>query len=169
MDDLVFASDSFRVLFLKLVHSILFLVHVFDQTSSSVSHLTQTIWKSPLHLILTRVCFLAIRFLIRHMPHIMSYKLFHSTSLILFEEVFLNLVERLGKTRHILNQDVVSCNHDFRLFLIRLRIWCCLRCWLELFARMLCFDRLWSWISKLFAHLWWVFSRPGCISLLQAW
>ena len=52
------------------------------------------------------------------MPHIMGDELLHSLPLTLLDEVFLKAVERLGKARNILDQDVVSCDHDFRLFLI---------------------------------------------------
>lgn len=83
LDNLIFATDGLWVLLLKLIHSILFLVHVFDKTSASISHLTKAIGQSPLHLILACISLLAIRFLVRHVPHIVRYKLFHSVPLIL--------------------------------------------------------------------------------------
>ena len=43
MNDLIFAFDRDRVLLVKLVQSPFFLEHVFDQSTPTVCHFTQSI------------------------------------------------------------------------------------------------------------------------------
>ena len=77
-----------------------------------------------MHLIRTCVCgFLAVW--IRHVPDVVRYKPFHQVPLVVINTVFWYLCELVGKAGDILNQDIISSNHNFSLLLSRrqLTIW----------------------------------------------
>ena len=49
MDHFIFSSNRYGVLRFKLVQFIFFLKHIFDESSSAVSHLVETVVKAVLH------------------------------------------------------------------------------------------------------------------------
>ena len=56
MDHFIFSSNRYGVLRFKLVQFVFFLKHIFDESSSAVSHLVETVVKAVLHRTLTVAC-----------------------------------------------------------------------------------------------------------------
>ena len=124
MDNLIFAVDCLGVCTFKLIKLAIFLIGVLDKTTSTISHFTKSVRQPPMHLIRTCVCgFLAVW--IRHVPDVVRYKPFHQIPLVVINRVFWYLCELVGKAGDILNQDIISSNHNFSLLLSRrqLTIW----------------------------------------------
>ena len=101
MDDLLLTTDGVRVLSLKQVLFVLFLVVVFDQAASPIRHLIQTISETLAHLqwlsgkMGSRRGLLS---LIRLLPDIVSHKFFHAGELRGLNDIAVDLRQGFHET-----------------------------------------------------------------------
>lgn len=115
LDDVFFAPDGRRVLTLELVQLVLFLEHIFDQSSTPIGHFTKSVSESPVQLISRGpIRLLAVN--VGHVPHVVSDELLHSAVLIPIDGVLVEAGQGLSKAGNVLDQDVISRDHHLRLF-----------------------------------------------------
>ena len=119
MSHVLLPADLVGVFCFKRCQAFFFLIHVFDKASSSVHHFI----KSILHPLFNSLFLtsLWIQF-IRLMPHIMCNKLLHPVNKTSLNLIFpLKIVQRINHSINILNQNIISRNHNFltwQLFLV---------------------------------------------------
>ena len=88
VDHFIFSSDRYRILLLKLVQFIFFLKHIFDESSSAVSHFVESIVKSVLHRTIAVACLCLLQ--IWEVPDVVRDELLHAVNLNVLHKVFLD-------------------------------------------------------------------------------
>ena len=96
------------------LESSLVLEQHFQEASSSLKHLIQTVFKPYLEATNRLINFLSIFVFVLGIPNIMSYELFNLLLLIIAQVLFSDLVraEHLHQTSDIFDQNIVTCYHD---------------------------------------------------------
>lgn len=115
----ILSPDHNGILGLKLIIFVFFLEHIFDESSASISHFTQSIVQSFPHLIWLTSMLATFFLYIWHVPNIMADEFLHTLRLVTLYLVFLELLQVPHQSWDVLDQDIISSYHDFRwLFLI---------------------------------------------------
>ena len=96
MNHFIFSSNRYWVLRFKLVQFIFFLKHIFDESSSAVSHFAEAVVKPVLHRTLTVACLCLLQ--VRQMPDIVRNKFLHAVNLNMLHKILLEAIERLDET-----------------------------------------------------------------------
>ena len=115
--DLLFAAYSLRVLRVKQMRLILLFVVILYKSSPSVCHLIQSIHKSFSDLMVN--CRSAIARsqvqvkLIGLLPNVVSHKFVYWGHLLCLDWVYVDEWEYFDETGNVLNQNVITCDHDF--------------------------------------------------------
>ena len=96
MDHFIFSSNRYGVLRFKLVQFVFFLKHIFDESSSAVSHFVESIVKSVLHGTITVACLCLLQ--IWEVPDVVRDELLHAVDLNVRHKIFLEAVQRFDKS-----------------------------------------------------------------------
>ena len=98
MDNIVLPLDRVWVRHLELIQPVFLLIHVLDEAATSVCHLTEPVGESTLDHVAACVSLLTIRVRVRHVPHIVRYKLLQSRALTVVNLILLHRVKSLGES-----------------------------------------------------------------------
>lgn len=136
-NDFLLPFDDIRVLFVEVLYSVFIFEKHLEKSSPPFKHFIESVLQSSLKtsliLLLSNACFL-ILILILCIPHIVRYEFLDLPLLFWAQLFFPNFVwtEHFHQPSHVLNQDIIACNHYFLLRIaIRLPLtWRSLRgCW----------------------------------------
>jgi len=96
------------------LESSLVLEQHFQEASSSLEHLIQTVFKPHFEATNRLIDFLSIFVFVLSIPNIMSYELLNLLLLIIAQVLFSDLVgaEHFHQTSNIFDQNIVTCYHD---------------------------------------------------------
>jgi len=113
-DHLLFAFNDIRILFMEHLEASLVLEQHFQEASSSLQHLIQTVFKPYFEASNGLIDFLSSFVFVLCIPNIMSDELLNLLLLVVTQVLFSDLVraEHFHQTSHVLYQNVVTCYHD---------------------------------------------------------
>jgi len=113
-DHLLFAFDDIRILFMEHLESSLVLEQHFQEASSSLKHLIQTVFEPYFEAANGLIDFLSGFVFVLGIPNIMSDELLNLLLLVVAQVLFSDFVgaEHFHQPSHVFDQDVVTCYHD---------------------------------------------------------